>query len=124
MPRSTNQSPGTAGRYNGEGEVYVMCMVQYDTIYYKIGCSRKPYKRLKQIREKENDNDIKLIYQIRATKMRDAEASAQKAAKRLRFRKDRSRGHATDWFEAPANYSEKKLKRAIREAVKRPNLKN
>ena len=121
MPRSTNQRPGTAGRYNGKGEVYVMCM---DAIYHKIGCSRKPYKRLKQIREKEKDNDIKLIYQIRATKMRDAEASAQKAAKRLRFRKDRSRGHATDWFEAPANYSKKKLKRAIREAVKRHNLKN
>ena len=124
MPRNTDQEPGTAGRWNDEGKVYILLKKENGKKYYKIGCSEDPHERLGEIQDDENDRSIKLIQPTKATKMRDAEAAAQQAAERLRFKKDPKRGGATDWFKAPARFSEKKLKRAVQKAVYACNRRN
>ena len=124
MSRNKDQEPGTAGRWNGEGKVYIMLKKESGKKYYKIGCSEDPYERLGEIQDDENDRSIKLIQETKATKMRDAEAAAQQAAEKLGFKKDPERGGATDWFKAPARFSEKKLKRAVQKAVYACNRRN
>ena len=95
------QRGGAAGRWSGQGYVYVMHY--FDTYglthHYKIGCtSRDPNIRLEEIKRQERNYFITLIGSVPANEMNSAETAAQKAVERIGLVKDPSRGGATDWF--------------------------
>lgn len=110
---------GGAGRFFGEGFVYVMKTSKR----YKIGCSKSPEKRRKQIAK--THSDVKLIRKVKATEMNGAETAAQKKVqKKLKMKKVVQ--NATDWFKAPAKNKKKKedqIKDAVRTAVYAHNRK-
>ncbi|CAB3996667.1 Hypothetical predicted protein [Paramuricea clavata] len=128
MPRSRhtniNQIGGGAGRWNGEGRVYLMRQKARRKGNYKIGCSDDPTKRLREIQKTERNKNIKLLRSVKANKMRDAETAAQEAVKKLGLKKDSSRGRATDWFEGSSRHSQEEIETVIRNAVYRNNRQN
>ena len=93
------QRGGAAGRWSGQGYVYVMHYFDGLTRHYKIGCtSRDPNIRLEEIKRQERNYFITLIGSVPANEMNSAETAAQKAVERIGLVKDPSRGGATDWF--------------------------
>ena len=93
------QTGGAAGSQFGPGYVYVMHYYDSSTSrnYYKIGCSRQPGDRLRQIQRQERKS-ITLVGYVPSKEMNSAETAAQKAVKEKGMQKDPSRGRATDWF--------------------------
>ena len=121
MEIQRNQTGGSAGRWNGRGDVYAMTN---DKNEVKIGCTKNLKRRLQQVRRTEGNKKIKLMSSYKVPKkMRDAETAAQRAAKRkLGLKKSSSRGGATDWF-ASSRVSQRKVRATIREAVRKHNAK-
>jgi predicted GIY-YIG superfamily endonuclease len=119
MGRKKKQTGGSAGRWNGKGNVYIMKNGRKEV---KIGCSKKPKQRLKQVRKTERNKNIKLMSSYKVPKkMRDAETAAQRDVKsKLGLKKSTSRGGATDWFR-PSRVPESKVRDTICEAVRKHN---
>ena len=94
------QIGAAAGRWSGQGYVYVMHYFGTGLMHhYKIGCtSRDPEVRLAEIKRNEGNYFITLIGSVPANEMNSAETAAQKAVERIGLVKDPSRGGATDWF--------------------------
>jgi hypothetical protein len=110
---------GGAGRWSGEGCVYVM----NDGNNYKIGCTSKdPNARLKEIQRSEGNNNITLVGSVKANEMRGAETAAQQAAIASGLVKDSSRGGATDWF--IGSLTPQQVLAVVRPAVYNHNTKN
>ena len=111
-----------AGSAFGEGRVYVMTYKKDRTKYYKIGCSKDPDARLKQIRSHESNYAISLVGSVKANEMNRAETAAQEAVKAIGLVKDRARGTATDWF--IGSLTSAQVLDAVRNAVYRHNARN
>ena len=112
---------GTSGRYNGQGRVYLMKQIRKSRSLFKIGCSKSPKRRQKEIKRLEG-NRVQLITSFKARKMRDAEGSAQRACRGIGMRKDRSRASNTDWH-TKGGQTTKQIKTTIGGAVRRQNAK-
>ena len=83
---------------------------------FKIGSSKNPRRRLKQIRKSERTPNIKLVCSIKCRRMRSGEGKAQRAVQRIGLKKDKRRGGATDWHYAPSKCTPKQVATTVRNA--------
>ena len=115
---AVNQPGGGAGRWFGEGYVYVM----REGNNFKIGYSGYPEIRLTQIRGQENNDNIELVKYFEAGEMNRAETAAQDAIKeKLELVKNRERGRATDWFVGNDNVTLEEICKVVEDAVMEHN---
>ena len=113
-----NRKTGASGRWNGPGKVYLMekKTPKTKTKNYKIGSSKNPARRLKQIQKSERTRNIKLVCTIKCPRMRSGEGKAQRAVKRMGLKKDKRRGGATDWHYGPSKCTPKRVATTVRNA--------
>lgn len=107
---------GAAGRWKGEGSVYVM----QDDDQYKIGCSIDPDRRLGEI--KRDRPDAQLVFDTSAKEMNTAETAAQTAVQD-QLGMEKAARNATDWFNNPQGATTEEVKNVVQEAVTQHNKK-
>ena len=116
-----HRTTGASGRHNGVGKVYLMHKPtpKNQKKQLKVGSSRSPKRRVKQVRKSEGTSNIKLVTAIKVPRMRSGEGKAQRAVERIGLKKDKTRGGATDWYKASSKHNIKRVANAVRNALRK-----
>ncbi|XP_061193505.1 uncharacterized protein LOC133201732 [Saccostrea echinata] len=104
------------GRHFGLGNVYLM---KAKGNKFKVGSSRKPKQRLKQIKRKKPSTTLQRSFS--AWEMNGAESAAQKALLKKGFKKVK-RG-PTEWFRKKPSTSWVNTEKIVQNSVYRHNSK-
>ncbi|XP_061193637.1 uncharacterized protein LOC133201850 [Saccostrea echinata] len=105
-----------SGRHRGIGKVYLMRARGNN---FKVGSSRKPRRRLQQIRRTRPSTTLKRSFS--AWEMNGAESAAHEALHRKGFK--RVKKGPTEWFRKKPSSSWAKTERTVQNAVYRHNRK-
>ncbi|XP_056014409.1 uncharacterized protein LOC125673587 [Ostrea edulis] len=105
---------GAMGRHHGRGKIYIM---KSGSRTYKIGCSKDPNRRLREI--KRQKPRAKLYKTFKAREMNRAESAAQRA--NLRMGSKKAKKGPTDWFTKERRKPWKDVAKTTANAVYRHN---
>ena len=108
---------GASGRWNTPGFVYVLRERRKAAGNYKIGSSKDPTRRRRQIRNSKRNQNIDLLGAWKSKRMRNAEGRGQRAAKKAGMTKVSTHGGATDWYKG-RRFSPKRVTEIVAKAVR------